>query len=394
MKLSSNYFGSIKLTFTTLIKTYKKSLLSSIGVAIGTLSVLLINIFSNYTIDVFNNEMTKLGVNGIIVSINSSNVNMDSEYIKSLTELNCIDKLSPYIFEEQCEINNYSDKVSICGVLNNFTDIYGQELKCGKTFSSQCYDNVCIISKNLSNSIFNSENPIGNYLSLNFANKNINFKIIGVLKPDEKIASGISKTFSDEKIYIPYNCFVLNKNISSVNQIVLTTNNNYNLDNTVNMIENISNVYLGKENYIINNLTSQKNKIIGLLNIIKNCLFVISGISVLVSITSVFNIMLMKVNERRKEIGIKKAIGAKNMIIMLDFLCESSIIFCVGSVIGIAVSFIIYCCLYLFISKTFSLDFLMCVLVFLSSIVLGIISGVYPSYKAAKLKPVDSIYKN
>ena len=149
--LSFNYLASLKLTFLTLIKSYKKSILSSIGVSIGTLSVLLINIFSNYTIDVFNNEMTKLGVNGIVVSINSNSVTMDSQYINSLSNLNCIDEFTPYIFDEKCKINNQNEEVMTCGVINNFTDIYGQKLLYGKVFSSKCYDNVCIISKNLAN---------------------------------------------------------------------------------------------------------------------------------------------------------------------------------------------------------------------------------------------------
>lgn len=392
--LSFNYLASLKLTFLTLIKSYKKSILSSIGVSIGTLSVLLINIFSNYTIDVFNNEMTKLGVNGIVVSINSNSVTMDSQYINSLSNLNCIDEFTPYIFDEKCKINNQNEEVMTCGVINNFTDIYGQKLLYGKVFSSKCYDNVCIISKNLANKTFNSDNPIGNSLTLKFANKDINFKVIGVLEPDEKIASGITASLSKEKIYIPYNCFLLNKNINCINQIIITANNEYNLDNTLADIKSVSNKFIGKDNYEINNLVDQKNKILELLNIIKNCLFVISAISVLVSVTSVFNIMLMKVNERKKEIGIKKAIGATNNVIMLDFLCESSIIFFVGTLIGIIITFVIYCVLYVFVSKMFYFNITNCLAVFLVSIVLGIISGVYPSYKAAKLKPVDSIYKN
>ena len=139
------------------------------------------------------------------------------------------------------------------------------------------------------------------------------------------------------------------------------------------------------------NLSTQRDKLGNLLDIVSLVLTAISGISLIVSGLGIMTIMLVSVNERTREIGVKKAIGASRGRILFEFLAEAVIISLMGSLIGVAVGGgISWIGMQTFgmtvpIART---DF---ALLIAFSVLLGAIFGVYPAVKAAKLRPVDAL---
>ena len=118
----------------------------------------------------------------------------------------------------------------------------------------------------------------------------------------------------------------------------------------------------------------------------------IAGISLLVGGIGIMNIMLVSVTERTREIGIRKAIGAQRSDITIQFMIESIFISLMGGIIGMVLSIIILSVLDVFVTEVTFVIFPSVALLALSfSIAVGLIFGIYPANKAAKLKPINAL---
>lgn len=118
----------------------------------------------------------------------------------------------------------------------------------------------------------------------------------------------------------------------------------------------------------------------------------IAGISLLVGGIGIMNIMLVSVTERTREIGIRKAIGAQRSDITIQFMIESIFISLMGGIIGMVLSIIILSVLNVFVTEVTFVIFPSVALLALSfSIAVGLIFGIYPANKAAKLKPINAL---
>jgi len=115
----------------------------------------------------------------------------------------------------------------------------------------------------------------------------------------------------------------------------------------------------------------------------------ITGLSLFVGAIGITNIMFVSVKERTKEIGIRKAIGAKRRTILFQFLLESSIICLLGGLIGLLLAGGFSLILSQFLPVSFQID--AAILAIVISLITGIIAGIVPSYQAAKLDPVEAL---
>jgi ABC-type antimicrobial peptide transport system permease subunit len=131
-----------------------------------------------------------------------------------------------------------------------------------------------------------------------------------------------------------------------------------------------------------------------LFEIISGILTLVAGISLIVGGIGVMNIMLVSVAERTHEIGIRKAVGASNMNIFLQFLFESSILCILGGIGGLILGYIFAFLVSIVTPFKPYIDVEICLIAFLISIVVGTIFGLYPAFKAARRSPIDSLKSN
>ena len=120
----------------------------------------------------------------------------------------------------------------------------------------------------------------------------------------------------------------------------------------------------------------------------------IAGISLIVGAIGVMNIMLVSVTERTREVGLKKALGAKRGVILGQFLTEASVLTCIGGLIGVISGLVLAKIISLLTGTPTAISIPAMLLAVLLSIVIGVISGVIPAVKAANLNPIDALRRD
>lgn len=248
---------------------------------------------------------------------------------------------------------------------------------------------VCIIGKDIAKALFPNQNPLNKSIRLN----NVPLKVIGIL---EKQGSAFFGSFSlDGQIIMPLNVFeriygqrrgriLISVKVADINKMEEVK------EEVKADMRLIRKVPPGKpDDFAINEqkvFSDFYDKTVGIIALAG---IVITALALFVGAIGIMNIMFVSVTERTKEIGIRKAIGAKTWSIMIQFLSEAIIITLIGGVIGLIISYP----LSLIIDKVLptSMPINIVILALIISAVVGVISGFLPAYKAAKMDPVDAL---
>jgi len=250
--------------------------------------------------------------------------------------------------------------------------------------------NVAVIGSEISKSLF----PRGDALDKTIKIGVVNFKIVGVLAEQGSVVLGPFNP--DNQVFIPIGTIFKNfrsRHFGTVTINVRAANPNM-VEETKAEAEGIMRKIRGLEHdepndFSINQqeaLQEQYNSVVGVIQIAG--LF-ITGLSLFVGAIGIMNIMFVSVKERTREIGLRKAIGAKRRTIMAQFLLESSVICLLGGLIGLIAAVILSLMLNQFFPTSIQYDVV--ILAIFISLLTGIISGLAPAYTAAKMDPVDAL---
>lgn len=255
---------------------------------------------------------------------------------------------------------------------------------------------VAILGANLADDLFGNTNPVGKFVRLG----NYNFEIIGVY---EKRGS-MSFSGEDEQIFIPLR--TLQKKILGVDYlfyaVVELEDNNISKITKLDIEDMLRrNHYISnpiKDDFKVNTQEESMSVFNTILQAVTFLLIAIASISLIVGGVGVMNIMYVVVTERIGEIGLKKAIGARNKDILYEFMLEAILLTVIGGVIGILggslLSFIISEILQsIGLNWGFSVPFLGVFISLIISMSIGVIFGVFPAKNAAKLNPIEALNK-
>ncbi|MBM4171679.1 MAG: FtsX-like permease family protein [Ignavibacteria bacterium] len=248
---------------------------------------------------------------------------------------------------------------------------------------------VCIIGQDIVKELFPLENPINKEIKVN----NMPMKVVGVL---EKQGSGFLGSFSmDGQIILPLKTFesVLGESRNRL-RIDIKIGDVDKLDDAKEeitaLMRIIRKVPPGKDDdFAINQQEAFKQMYDQTVGVIAYAGIVITALSLFVGAIGIMNIMFVSVTERTKEIGIRKAIGAKTWSILFQFLIEAAMICLLGGIMGILISYPISLIINQFLPTSMPIP-----VVFLAlfiSILVGLISGFLPAWRASRLNPVDSL---
>lgn len=259
------------------------------------------------------------------------------------------------------------------------------------SFDVQFKRNTCVIGAEIKERLFENVDPINKRMKVG----RYNYRIVGVMEKQGSAGFFGGPNF-DRQIFVPITSFM--KSFGSKNRdfnIAVKAPPNVSLaDFEYEVVGEMRKIRKLKPTDDDDFSINQMNQLVGAYNNVMGVVvligLVITGISLFVGGIGVMNIMFVSVTERTREIGIRKAIGAKRRAILTQFLFESSTICLIGGVIGLVLAFGVTALISKFVMPA-SISMPIVVVAILVSIVTGILSGFIPAFKAAKLNPIEAL---
>lgn len=387
----------LKLSFTALRANKMRSILTTLGVIIGVFAVIILVSLGSGLQKYITDQISSLGSNLIFVipgrvggartpggqQTNKLTLN-DAKNLE--IKLKDIAEVGPIIQKTTIvKYKNKSDKqVSILGTTSNYPEIVKTEIATGVYFKDsqeRSGAQVALIGQTVLTNLFLSENPIGKKLSIG-GNK---YTIIGVVKKRGSIF-GIDQ---DNTVIIPISAAKRQFGVTNVNTIYLSAKRS----NLVLLVKekatNILLKHLTEDDFTLQTQEQTLSTINNITGVLTIALGAIAAISLFVGGIGVMNIMLVSVTERTKEIGLRKALGAKRSDILKQFLIEATMLSLTGGIIGILLGMgisILVSIFFISVVTPWSV-----ILSFSFSVAVGIIFGMAPAIKASKLSPIEAL---
>ena len=296
------------------------------------------------------------------------------------------------------ENGNMTTRVSLNGTSVGYFITSPIEIVAGTMFSQQDYNGqrmVCLVTEGLVDKLFEGDMnaAVGSEIDVELDDKNITLTIVGVYKSAS--ASGMSFSFGGSTVYLPLQT-AMGITHSKDQYSVIRVSSAVGVD-TEQLSKNIKSFY---EPYYRNNtdyevtvmtLESMIAMLTDMLDTITMAISIVAGIALLVGGIGVMNIMLVSVTERTREIGTRKALGAKNSSIRAQFIVEAIIICLIGGILGLILGISAGVALsnYLGYPAMPSIGGIVISLAF--SMGIGLFFGYFPANKAAKMNPIDAL---
>ena len=294
--------------------------------------------------------------------------------------------------EVKFESNKTDPEVQVYGINEYYLENTGTAIESGRNFNVfdiQNNNNVCIIGSDFLKSLFINDNPIGKKISI----RGVKFKVIGVLESK-------GATFGnnqDLRVLIPIQVargIFTAPNINYTISIMVKNTEMLNAaqDEAVVIFRNIRGLSpIEKNDFGMERSDDLINRITSITGYLEIAAWIISIITILGSSIAFMNIMLVSVTERTREIGVRKALGAKNSTISTQFFIETIVIGQIGSVLGILLGIATGMIFSSFFESEFSLPWIPMLWATIITFIVAIIAGFYPAMKASKLDPIESL---
>ncbi len=370
-----------------------RTLLTICSIAVGIFAVMIISAIGRLGTGMINRSLDEMGINSVLVE-SGYNVNLSDEDVTALGRLEGISKAMPLMASvTTCELVAEDVVCMAWGVSNNADEIISLKALHGRLINESDISGgarVCVVDKEIALQTYGRENITGKTININIDGKYEDFQIIGVATSG---LSGVQSAINEVVPYFVYLPYTTVQNISgrtNYDKIALLTKGAEDTD-VIDRISECMEKRKGTDNILVNNLLNQRSTLNGILSVATSALGIVAAISLVVASMSVMTAMLVSVAERKREIGIKKSLGAKNSRIVGEFLAESVIISITGSIVGIMAAMGVTALICLVIGEAPVIEWDKALLSLLVSIIIGMVSGGYPALKAARMKPVDAL---
>ncbi len=308
--------------------------------------------------------------------------------ILSLTESPDIEMVSPTVNgNKTIKAGNNNTSTTVMGVLPQYAHIRNQAVQAGRYIIQADVDNrsaVCVIGVDTAEELYGNSDVVGNVLSI----EGRRFTIVGVL--ESKGSSGGSS--SDDIVILPYTLAQRMLQSTSISTFYVSAPTAEQVTSAQTYVENyLYKRYQNTSAYRVSNQTEMLDTIGETTAQLTLMLGGIAGIALLVGGIGIMNIMLVSVSERTREIGIRKAIGARRRDILLQFLIEAVVISGLGGLMGLLLGWLLMQVLHVMLDMPLVMSTSVVQLAIGFSMAVGVGFGLYPAGKASKLKPIDAL---
>ncbi|MCI8531567.1 MAG: FtsX-like permease family protein [Lachnospiraceae bacterium] len=395
----------IKMAVSNIRMNRGRSFLTMLGIIIGVSSVILIMSIGNGAKAEMEEELTSVAGGQIYISVNS---NLDGETPSITEEDRDALREMEHVKGATSVMNQWSSVATEKGTFDAIID-YGNpdseystspEMLYGQWFTWDDYNAhraVAVIAEMDAIRMFGTSNVVGLTFELDDGSGIQDVRIVGVKKAIEGtfVSSGygsyldISMPMTADWYWAEYNDF------DSVYIFAETGYAKEVTERAISLLESRHEIF-GEDAFMSEDFDSQMASIMQVLDMITIFIMLVAGISLLVGGIGVMNIMLVSVTERTREIGIRKALGARTKSILVQFLAESAIITGIGGMIGITLGIAGAYGVCSLPIVTFPPEVSISAVVFatLFSCSVGIFFGIYPARKAAHLSPIEALRRN
>ncbi|MCC8029226.1 MAG: ABC transporter permease [Lachnospiraceae bacterium] len=390
---------SLKMALKSLAGNKLRALLTMLGIIIGVLALVVLVSLVNGATSTVTDSVSNLGSNLLTVTI--SDDKGDPIKLDTLTEWSeeeGIGQIAPNASATATvKYGSDSDSITVYGTTPSYYDVEGLNLVLGRFLKTTDVDNnnyICIINETTVTDLIGYLDCVGEEISLD----GMKFTVAGVLEDDD---SSLTSVFSSGSMvaYVPYTTLLrLSSSVSTdITEFYVSAAEDSDTDTAETVITAllIERFEEDDDAFTVSSQNVLEDTVSSITSILTALLGGIAAISLIVGGIGIMNIMMVTVTERTREIGIRKAIGATRGVILRQFLMEAVVLCMIGCAIGIFLSWIVLQ-LASVVASSLSMSFAMNGRVVLVSIVfcfiIGIVFGLYPANKAAKMKPIDALH--
>lgn len=281
-----------------------------------------------------------------------------------------------------------SQRASIIATTQDYMEVTNLTISKGRLLSVIDLENnskVCLLGDNIATTLFSLSSPVGQSIKIN----GDNYTVIGVITA---VGSTMGSNV-DDIIIIPFTTAKYLGSDNTINNLYIKVEDENQIENTISLTEEyiISTLGITTDYFSVSSQDSMLDTMADVNNTLSLLLAGITSISLIVGGIGVMNVMLVSVTERTKEIGIRKALGAKRRDILIQFLIEALVLCVLGGLIGVCAGIGIGVLLGN-MGYNFEPDNLIILIAFISSALIGIIFGIFPAIKASKLNPIEALH--
>ena len=398
---------SLKIALESLWANKMRSVLSMLGIVIGVGAVIAIVSVGTGSTQSVTSRISDLGSNMISISASSGRfragqASTSSQDKFSLELANYMAEFCPSVKSVipvkqvggRLIVGDISVNATIIGTNVDYNEVNNYQIEKGRFISSQDEEKrsqVMVLGSDLAEDLFDDANPIGQKVKVNYEGRIYMFEVIGLMKEKGSTIAGQL----DDQAYIPLS-LAMDKMTNSkyVSSYIAQAVSSEKASNAVSELENFMVKFLDDKDQEQFRIISQDELLETVSNVTGTMSMMLGGIaaiSLLVGGIGIMNIMLVSVTERTREIGIRKALGARNKHILSQFLMESLSLSSFGGIIGIGFGWATAYFLSQYGQWPLVISTLSVGLAFGFALFIGIFFGLYPAMKAARMNPVDAL---
>jgi len=415
MKLIRNdIYENLRMAMSTLLGNKLRSFLTVFGVVIGVITVMLIaSIISGIDVSV-KKEVESFGTRSIFISkynpgIHVGRMSREERMRKELTyedalalsNLPAVDISVPVLditnnfFGQKLLVSGggkTTASVALQGTTPEFERAGTQFISEGRFFSQSENDtkqSVCVIGSKVADDFFRFGSPLEQSIKIGDAE----FRVVGVLQKREQFLGGGGSDDQNNVIYLPFTIAKkLKPNADDI--MILAVARPGMMDEAKDQVQDMLRVrrqvpFAAPDNFGMQTAESILDNFRSITAGLAIAMVVISSVGLMVGGIGVMNIMLVSVTERTREIGVRKAIGAKRSDILWQFLIEAATLTGIGGLVGLSIGWLLTFLLRLLLPSYVPLWAPIGGLV--ASVGIGLIFGIWPAWKAARLDPIESL---
>ncbi|WP_026575190.1 ABC transporter permease [Bacillus sp. UNC438CL73TsuS30] len=382
-------YQSIKMALRSIKSNKLRSLLTMLGIIIGVSSVIILVSIAQGSAKNVTSSINQLGTNLLTINTFGTDLSLTEDKIDQLTKLNGVKATSPVVSGRvNVKKDRINSQVSLTATNATYSSVRDAKVTQGRFINDldiEYRQKIAVLGSETASTFFGVDNPIGQYIQVD----GTSFKVVGVLASK---GSSLGQS-GDNVIIVPLSTGQRLVKSTSINQVYLQGKSQDQMDFVMNEVERkMASLYPNKsDSYSVTNQQDVMDTLSSVSNTMTMMLGGIASISLLVGGIGIMNIMLVSVSERTKEIGIRKAIGAKRRDVLLQFLIEAVVLSSMGGIIGILAGIGLGKIIASLMNLTIAYSTSVIVLSFLFSLLVGVVFGVFPANKASKLSPIQAL---